>query len=102
MTNIAIDIQQMAIKNNIAVFDLSQVSNEWAKYKKWWIIPSKGSGALVASADVGLLLQREWEKTSLFIAKNKFWHNGVEIQMSVDFSKWDFVDESELVPIKTF
>ena len=28
MTNIAVDIQQMAIKNNIAVFDLSQVSNE--------------------------------------------------------------------------
>lgn len=32
MTEIAFRIQQLAIKNNIAIFDLSQVSNEGANY----------------------------------------------------------------------
>ena len=32
MTKIATEIQQMAIVNNVAVFDLSQVSNDAGKY----------------------------------------------------------------------
>lgn len=98
MTNIAVSIQQLAIKNNIAVFDLSQVSNEWANYASGDAIPSKWSGALVASADVGLMLKREkwveW-KIVLHIAKNKFWQNGKSIDYSVDFSRWLFTEESE-------
>lgn len=98
MTNIAVSIQQLAIKNNIAVFDLSQVSNEWANYASGDAIPSKWSGALVASADVGLMLKREkwveW-KIVLHIAKNKFWQNGKSIDYSVDFSRWLFIEEWE-------
>lgn len=53
MSLYAREIQKFAITNNIAVFDLSQVSNEGAKLgAASTVIASKGSGALVASADV--------------------------------------------------
>jgi hypothetical protein len=41
MTDIAIRLQQFAIKNNIAIFDMSQVSNEGAKSINPDIIHSK-------------------------------------------------------------
>ena len=78
MSLYAREIQKFAITNNIAVFDLSQVSNEGAKVgSSSNVIASKGSGALVASADVGLLLTRESftpEATilKLDIKKNKY------------------------------
>ena len=95
MTNIAVSIQQLAIKNNIAVFDLSQVSNAWTNYAQWDAIPSKWSGALVASADVWLLMKRDKLDDNTIIinlAKNKFWFNGKSIDYKVDFSKWVFTE----------
>lgn len=87
MTDIAISLQQMAIKNNIAVFDLSQISNDWASYELGWVIKSKWSWALVASADIWLVMQREKETNHnlLYIAKNKFWTNTKCIALEFDF-----------------
>lgn len=98
MTEIAFRIQQLAIKNNIAVFDLSQVSNEGANYSSGSVIPSKGSGGLVASADVGLVLTKKNGETfvGLHIAKNKFGRNGIEIALVPDFSRGTFIDKGEM------
>ncbi len=89
MTEVAVKIQQLAIKNNIAVFDMSQISNDSIEYKTGWKIPSKWSGALVASADINLVMQRDKETNhnQLFIAKNKFWINWKCIDLQMDFSK---------------
>jgi hypothetical protein len=87
MTEVAIKIQQLAIKNNIAVFDLSQISNDWAGYELWWVIKSKWSGALVASADIWLVMQREKDTNHnlLFVAKNKFGINTKCIDLQFNF-----------------
>lgn len=100
MTNIAVAIQQLAIKHNIAVFDLSQVSNAGTDYAQGDAIPSKGSGALVASADVGLMMKKNKTDPNtivLHIAKNKFWFNGKSIDYKVDFAKWLFTEEWESI-----
>lgn len=96
LSNIAIEIQQLAIRNNIAVFDLSQIANEWINYKRWWIIPSKWSWSLVASADVWLMLYKKDWRLYLNIAKNKFWQNDIEIWLEANFSKWIFKDLWEI------
>jgi len=97
LTSIATEIQQLAIRNNIAIFDISQISNEWLDFKRWGIIPSKWSWWLVHSADVGLLLRKKDWRLLLNIAKNKFWQNDIEIELLANFSKWSFQDlwESE-------
>lgn len=41
MTEIAVKIQQLAIQNNIAVFDLSQISNDGTGYEFGGVIKSK-------------------------------------------------------------
>lgn len=92
MTHIAVEIQKLAIRNKIAILDLSQVSNEGTNYKIWWMIPSKWSGALVASTDVWLMLYKRDDQIKLAIAKNKFWRNGIETTLKVDFSKGSFED----------
>lgn len=97
MTYIAVEIQKLAIRNKIAILDLSQVSNEGTNYKIGQMIPSKWSGALVASTDVGLMLYKRDDQIKLAIAKNKFWQNGIETTLKVDFSKWIFIDLWESV-----
>lgn len=89
MTEVAVKIQQLAIKNNIAIFDMSQISNDSVEYKSGGKIPSKWSGALVASSDVNLVMQRDKETNhnQLFIAKNKFWMNWKCVDLEMDFAK---------------
>ena len=101
MTEVAIKLQQLAIKENIAVFDISQVSNEWAKVESD-IIPSKWSGALVASADVWLLMKRdkvEEDRIQIKIAKNKFWWRKT-MEYRVDYETWFFTEIGEAIPNK--
>lgn len=97
MTKIATSIQQLAIKNNIAVFDLSQISNDGVWYEFGGVIKSKWSGALVASADIGLVMQREKETNHniLYIAKNKFWTNTKAIDLEFNFPTWEIYDLGE-------
>lgn len=90
MTQIWTELQLMAIENNIALLDLSQISNEGFNYKLGQMIPSKGSGALVHSADVGIMLYKRDGILMLSIAKNKFGPKDMEVSMHVDFSIWDF------------
>lgn len=97
MTEVAVRIQQLAIKNNIAIFDMSQISNDSVDYKSGWKIPSKWSGALVASADINLVMQRDklTNHNLLFIAKNKFWMNWKCIDLEIDFAKNQIRDKWE-------
>lgn len=97
MTKIATAIQQMAIVNNLAVFDLSQVSNDVSKYTDGSPIPAKWSGALIASADIVLLMTRDQqlEMNILTVAKNKFWPNGKKILLDFDFSRGKVTDKGK-------
>ena len=92
MTKVALELQKMAKKNNIALFDLSQVSNEQAKGSGGITFKAKGSGALVASADVLLTLSPgsiDW-MLELEVSKNKFWPNRQKIDIAVDFDRVSF------------
>lgn len=97
MTKIATSIQQLAIRNNIAIFDLSQISNDGAGYELGWVIKSKWSWALVASADIGLVMQRDKGNNHniLFVAKNKFWTNTKAIDLEFNFPTWEIRDLGE-------
>lgn len=100
MTEVAIKIQQLAISEKIAVFDLSQVSQEQAgRYQVWGKIPSKGSGALVASSDVNLVMERDQDTQHniLHIAKNKFGMNGRAIDLEMDFATNQVYDRGEYI-----
>lgn len=90
MTEVAVALQQLAISEKIAIFDLSQVSQDQAgNYRVGGKIPSKWSGALVASADVNLVMERDQttDNNLLHIAKNKFGMNGKCIELQMDFSR---------------
>lgn len=106
MTEVAVQLQQLAISEKIAIFDLSQVSQEQAgNFRVGGKIPSKGSGALVASADVNLVMERDqdtWHNL-LYVAKNKFWMNGKCIELDMDFSKNQVTDLGEhILQSKTY
>jgi len=88
MTNVARKLQQLAIKQNIAIFDLSQTSNEWSKTESD-TIHAKCSGALVASADVVMVMKRDQVKENWLIvkvAKNKFWARK-SLDFEIDYEK---------------
>jgi hypothetical protein len=53
------------------------------------MIPSKGSGALVHSADIGIIIY--WvDETCIAVAKNKFWKKDIKIDLDCDFSTSTF------------
>lgn len=92
MTKVALKLQQMAKQNNLALMDISQISNDQAKSNWWMTFKAKGSGALVASADVLLTMTPtniEW-LIELEVSKNKFWPNRQKINLSVDFDRVRF------------
>lgn len=94
-------IQQFAIDHNVAVFDLSQMNNEGAKMEgKGVLIPTKGSGDLVQTADVAIVLTRKVfdKKRTLLefdIRKNKYGPL-VSCELAVDFSNSQFVETPSL------
>lgn len=102
MTMVARKLQQLAIKENIAIFDLSQISNEWAKWDSD-VIHSKWSGALVASADIALVMRRDTMKDNWIIikvAKNKFWLRK-SLDFTIDYASGVWKEEGEtLLPYK--
>lgn len=57
LTSIARRIQSLTLELNMATFDLSQVSNDGKQYRKGDIIPAKGSGELIAAANVALVMK---------------------------------------------
>lgn len=95
MTKIAVDIQQMAIRNNIVVFSLSQVNND-SKGKDWASTTLKGSGSLFASTDVIFILFEEAGKLKLTISKNKFWKKMKTFKLDIKFETWIIVMTEDL------
>ncbi len=87
-SKLAKKIQRFAINHNVAIIDVSQISNDWARnYVFGWVIPSKGGWELVASADVALVLTTDKMDSrilNLFVAKNKYWEK-CAFDMVVDF-----------------
>lgn len=100
MTEVAVKLQELAISNNIAIFDLSQISNAGSNYSYGDTIPSKGSWALVASWDVWLILSRGDKEGTLnvTIAKNKYWYAGKTLEYESNMSKWTFREIWEAKP----
>lgn len=93
MSRIAQELQKMAITTKKVFFDLSQVSNEWAKtYKVGDMIPSKGSGAFVHACDIGLVLHKWEEKNRMYLslAKNKFGEKDIQYTLEADMWKCEF------------
>lgn len=100
MTAYAQEIQRFAIENNVAVFDLSQISAEWAKSKSSDVIPSKGSGTLVESADVSLVMERTMFDSNatvidLAIRKNKYWPLA-SCELTVDYNHSHYVETAKI------
>ena len=81
-------IQKFAINHNVAIIDVSQISNEWARnYTFGWVIPSKGGWEFVASADIALVLtpdNTDRRILNLYVAKNKYGEK-CAFDMVVDF-----------------
>lgn len=89
----------MAIKHNIALCDLSQLSNEGAKAGSGTsgVISSKGSGALVAAADVAVVLERtEFDmEIKMSLGKNKYGKRA-HSTLLCDFSTSSFDENIDL------
>lgn len=71
LSKLALDMQQMAIRNDIVVFSISQVNNE-SRSKDGVSSTLKGSGGLFSSSDVIFILYEESGIIKLDITKNKF------------------------------
>lgn len=86
-TNLAIDMQKLAIDKNITIFSLSQVNNA-SRNSDSTAITLKWSWALFASSDVIFTLYRENGILKLSIMKNKFWKANITFDMQIDFNLW--------------
>lgn len=90
MTKIAVDVQQMAIRNNMVVFSLSQVNND-SRNKDGASTTLKWSGSLFASTDVIFILFEEEWSLKLSITKNKFWKKNKTFDLKIDFETGNIV-----------
>lgn len=84
MTKLATEIQHLAIKYNIVIFNLSQVNND-SRNKDGWSVTLKGSWALFHSSDVILIIHEDAWSLKLTIAKNKFWKKFKEFDLKIEF-----------------
>jgi replicative DNA helicase len=72
ITYISLKLQELAISHNICIVGLSQLSNDAAENESKKVIGFKGSGALVAACDVGMVLIRKNDTIDLIIKKNRY------------------------------
>lgn len=100
MNDVARRIRKLSAEHKIAVFDLSQVSNDSKKYKKGDVIPSKGSGELVAAANVVFVMEESKHsgRINLFLAKNRHGVKGKCFELIPNFQYSSFEDEGEIEP----
>lgn len=98
MNDVARRIRKLSAETNCGIFYLSQVSNDGKQFKKWDVIPSKGSGELISVSNVALVLKEgEFEgKLDLIIAKNRHWRKGIAIELTPDFRFSSFEDGGEV------
>lgn len=100
MNDVARRIRKMTAQNDVAVFDLSQVSNDWMKYIKGGVIPSKWSGELISAANVVLVMTESKNpgKLNLHIAKNRHGKKWSCFELKPDFSISKFEEICEVFP----
>lgn len=95
MSNYALEIQQLAQAFDILVIDISQLANSSVKedFEESGFIAFKGSGALYASADIGIMLKRNKvdnpDFMELCVRKHKFFSTG-KVGLGVDFNTGNF------------
>lgn len=101
LSNIAVDMQELAIQKSITIFSLSQVNNN-SRDTDWSDITLKWSWWLFSSSDVILWLYRDNWQLKLSIAKNKFWKARISFDMHIDFINWNITifDDNEEDEIK--
>jgi len=98
MTNWALEIQEIAQKYNCAIIDLSQLSNDSVKndYSAMGHIPFKGSGALYFSADIGVMIKRNKQKSpdlmDVHVRKHKY-NKTFSFGLKVDWEMADFKED---------
>ena len=105
MNDVARRIRKLTEENNVACFDLSQVWNEDAKYKKGGKIPAKWSGELVSAASQVFVMSESnfpW-KVNICLAKNRHWVKWVTHEFTPDFLTCSFNNEQVAIESeKTF
>jgi hypothetical protein len=94
MAIVAKKLQEIAIKSNTIMLDLSQISNDTAKELSkgnTWFISMKGAWEFMASSDVVMLLSMfDWE-LMVTIAKTKFAHKPEDsLLFKTDFARSNF------------
>ena len=85
LSTIARTLQKLAIKHNVCIVALSQVSEDFQKNNKKITMGFKGSGAIGAAADVGLILQRNFDEEGgekivpfyVYLRKNRYGMTGL-------------------------
>ena len=89
MSRYALQVQKLAQENNVAVLDLSQISNEGIKdtLSDYGFIPMKGSGHLYSSADIAGMLNRKKND----VASSKLMHVDVRKHKYKSPSKFDLM-----------
>lgn len=94
MSEVAIELQKLAIKTWKTIFNISQANND-SRFKTWDQIQPKWSWAIFASSDVILALSNDWEELKLNILKNKYGKKDINFLVNVNFEKLQFklVDE---------
>lgn len=90
LTNVSLSLQSLALKNNICIVALSQVSNESANSDKK-TMGFKGSGAIAAACDVGIELFRNKDEQGLqevkFTCKIRKNRHGKTAETDFEFNK---------------
>jgi len=102
LTQYAEDIQSIAQKYDICWIDLSQLANDSVKndYKASGFIPFKGSGALQASADIGIMITGDKQSSQrvLEVRKHKFFKT-LDINIEMEFAKGTvkYIDQLDVI-----
>lgn len=101
MTNWAFEIQEIAQRYNCAIIDLSQLSNDSIRndYANAGFIPYKGSGALYFSADMGIMIRRDKDKTpdvmEVCVRKHKY-NKTFDFHLAVDWLTCQFRETEKI------
>ncbi len=95
MTEVAVWLQQVAIKTGKTIFAISQANND-SRFWDGTKMQPKWSGAIFASSDIILALYKDWEELKLSIIKNKFWPKDINFLVNNDFSRLQFTLSKEL------
>lgn len=89
MTQVARELQQLAIIGWITIISISQVNNE-SRFKWSDKIQPKWSWAIFESSDVIFWLSRDWKNLQLNLLKNKYGMSDKNFLVIPDFTKIQF------------